>query len=78
MRCGQVSDPTSYRMGGVAGHAGVFSTATDLARFAQMLTDGGVGRGQRILSAKAVATMTKPTHEPRPVRLSAAAMGMPG
>ncbi|MBI4643044.1 MAG: DUF1343 domain-containing protein [Deltaproteobacteria bacterium] len=60
LRCGQVSDPTAYRMGGVAGHAGVFSTATDLALFAQMLTDGGVGRGQQILSAKAVAAMTKP------------------
>jgi uncharacterized protein YbbC (DUF1343 family)/CubicO group peptidase (beta-lactamase class C family) len=60
LRCGQVSDPTSHRMGGVAGHAGVFSTATDLALFAQMLLDGGAARGRRILSAKAVATMTKP------------------
>jgi uncharacterized protein YbbC (DUF1343 family) len=61
LRCGQVSDPTSHRMGGVAGHAGVFSTATDLAVFSQMLVDGGVGReGQLILSAKAVAAMTKP------------------
>ncbi|MFZ5451085.1 MAG: serine hydrolase [Thermodesulfobacteriota bacterium] len=64
LRCGQVSDPTSYRMGGVAGHAGVFSTATDLARFAQMLVDQGVGGGQRLLSAKAVAAMTKPYRLP--------------
>jgi uncharacterized protein YbbC (DUF1343 family) len=39
---GQVHDPTSYRMAGVAGHAGLFSTADDLARFCQMLLNGGV------------------------------------
>ncbi len=39
---GQVHDPTSYRMGGVAGHAGLFSTADDLARYCQMLLNGGV------------------------------------
>jgi CubicO group peptidase (beta-lactamase class C family) len=61
LRCGQVSDPTSYRMGGVAGHAGVFSTATDLAIFCQMLVDGGKGpKGKQILSPKAIAAMTKP------------------
>jgi len=60
LRCGQVQDPTAYRMGGVAGHAGVFSTADDLAVFAQMLLDGGISRGQRILSAAAVAALTKP------------------
>lgn len=39
---GQVHDPTSFRIGGVAGHAGLFSTADDLARFCQMLLNGGV------------------------------------
>jgi uncharacterized protein YbbC (DUF1343 family)/CubicO group peptidase (beta-lactamase class C family) len=39
---GQVHDPTSFRMGGVAGHAGLFSTAADLARYCQMLLNGGV------------------------------------
>ncbi|MBX3292359.1 MAG: beta-lactamase family protein [Acidobacteria bacterium] len=39
---GQVHDPTAYRMGGVAGHAGLFSTADDLARFCQMILNGGV------------------------------------
>ncbi|MBK9154148.1 MAG: serine hydrolase [Chloracidobacterium sp.] len=39
---GMVHDPTSYRMGGVAGHAGLFSTADDLARYCQMLLNGGV------------------------------------
>ena len=39
---GRVHDPTSFRMGGVAGHAGLFSTADDLARYCQMLLNGGV------------------------------------
>ena len=39
---GFVHDPTSARMGGVAGHAGLFSTADDLARYCQMLLNGGV------------------------------------
>jgi uncharacterized protein YbbC (DUF1343 family)/CubicO group peptidase (beta-lactamase class C family) len=39
---GQVHDPTAYRMDGVAGHAGLFSTADDLARYCQMLLNGGV------------------------------------
>ncbi|MBK9216399.1 MAG: DUF1343 domain-containing protein [Chloracidobacterium sp.] len=38
---GQVHDPTSFRMGGVAGHAGLFSTADDLARYCQMILNGG-------------------------------------
>ena len=40
---GVVHDPTARYMGGVAGHAGVFSTADDLARFCQMILDGGDG-----------------------------------
>ncbi len=65
LRWGQVQDPTAYRLGGVAGHAGVFSTADDLAVFAQMLLlDGKVNRGPRILSAAAVAAMTKPQRLP--------------
>ena len=38
---GVVHDPTARRMGGVAGHAGLFSTARDLSRFAQVLLNGG-------------------------------------
>ena len=41
---GVVHDPTARRMGGVAGHAGLFSTADDLAKFAQALLDGGDGQ----------------------------------
>jgi uncharacterized protein YbbC (DUF1343 family)/CubicO group peptidase (beta-lactamase class C family) len=57
---GQVHDPTSFRMGGVAGHAGLFSTADDLAIFCQMILNGGVVNGARILSPLGVATMTRP------------------
>jgi uncharacterized protein YbbC (DUF1343 family) len=64
LRWGEVQDPTCYRLGGVAGHAGVFSTADDLAVLVQMLLNGGMSRGQRILSAAAVAAMTKPQRLP--------------
>ncbi len=57
---GQVHDPTSFRMGGVAGHAGLFSTVDDLAIFCQMILNGGVYNGARILSPMGVATMTRP------------------
>lgn len=57
---GQVHDPTSFRMNGVAGHAGLFSTANDLAIFCQMVLNGGTYNGARILSPMAVATMTRP------------------
>ncbi len=40
---GAVHDPTARYMGGVAGHAGVFSTADDVSRFCQMILDGGDG-----------------------------------
>jgi uncharacterized protein YbbC (DUF1343 family)/CubicO group peptidase (beta-lactamase class C family) len=57
---GEVHDPTSYRMGGVAGHAGLFSTADDLAIYCQMILNGGVYHGARILSPLSVAEMTRP------------------
>ena len=57
---GQVHDPTSFRMGGVAGHAGLFSTAADLAIFCQMILNGGIYNSARILSPMGVATMTRP------------------
>src|SRR3984893_3808320 len=40
---GEVHDPTARRMGGVAGHAGLFSTGDDLAKFAEALLNGGRG-----------------------------------
>jgi len=57
---GVVHDPTARRMGGVAGHAGLFSTGDDLAKFAQALLSGGDG----ILSAAAVEKMTSPETPP--------------
>lgn len=53
---GVVHDPTARRMGGVAGHAGLFSTADDLATFAQALLDGGRG----VLTSATIAKMTAP------------------
>lgn len=65
---GIVHDPTARRMGGVAGHAGLFSTADDLARFCRMLLGGGaIPGGARVLSPLAVARMTSaatPAGEP--------------
>ena len=55
---GIVHDPTSRMMGGVAGHAGLFTTAADLARFCRMLLNGGELDGVRILKAATVADMT--------------------
>jgi uncharacterized protein YbbC (DUF1343 family)/CubicO group peptidase (beta-lactamase class C family) len=60
MLWGVVHDPTARRMGGVAGHAGVFSTGDDLAKFAQAMLDGGDG----ILSALSVEKMTQPEQPP--------------
>lgn len=57
---GVVHDPTARRMGGVAGHAGLFSTAGDLARFADALMKGGGG----VLSASTVEKMTTPQQPP--------------
>jgi uncharacterized protein YbbC (DUF1343 family)/CubicO group peptidase (beta-lactamase class C family) len=57
---GVVHDPTARRMGGVAGHAGLFGTAADLATFCRMILANGTYRGVRILSPLAVARMTSP------------------
>ncbi len=55
---GVVHDPTARFMGGVAGHAGLFTTARDLARYARMLLNGGELEGVRILQRETVAMMT--------------------
>ena len=57
---GVVHDPTARRMGGVAGHAGLFSTARDLQRFVRMLINGGQLDGVRVLSAASVRAMSSP------------------
>ena len=54
---GVVHDPTSRRMGGVAGHAGLFTTAADLSRFARMLLGKGTLDGKRVFASESVALM---------------------
>ena len=61
---GVVHDPTSRFMGGVAGHAGLFSTADDVSTFAQMLLNGGAYNGARILSPLSIEKMTTPQTPP--------------
>ncbi|MGA2267236.1 MAG: exo-beta-N-acetylmuramidase NamZ domain-containing protein [Bryobacteraceae bacterium] len=61
---GVVHDPSTRNMGGVAGHAGMFSTADDLARFAQMMLNGGELDGVRLFSPLTVAKFTGPQSPP--------------
>ena len=56
---GEVHDENAFALGGVAPHAGLFGTAGDLARFAQMLLDGGTFEGRRIVSLETVALFTR-------------------
>jgi CubicO group peptidase (beta-lactamase class C family) len=55
---GVVHDPTSRHMGGVAGHAGLFTTASDTARYARMLLNNGKLDGVRLFKAETVKLMT--------------------
>ncbi len=64
MLWGVVQDPTARRMGGVAGHAGLFSDAQDLSIFCQMLLNGGSYHGVRILNRLTVEKMTTPQSPP--------------
>ncbi|HEX2092845.1 MAG TPA: serine hydrolase [Longimicrobiaceae bacterium] len=57
---GSVHDPNAWAMGGVAGHAGLFSSARDLAVFAQMLLNGGEYNGVRIVKPQTLARWTAP------------------
>jgi uncharacterized protein YbbC (DUF1343 family)/CubicO group peptidase (beta-lactamase class C family) len=61
---GVVHDPRARLMGGVAGHAGLFSTAADLSRFAQMMLSGGTLEGARIFSPLTIAKFTSPETPP--------------
>ena len=55
---GEVHDENAFALGGVAGHAGLFGTASDLAVFAQMMLNGGIYDGVRIVSDSAVRLFT--------------------
>jgi len=61
---GTVHDPTARNMGGIAGHAGLFSTADDLSHFCQMLLDKGTWHGARIFSPLTVEKFTTPQTPP--------------
>src|SRR5207237_6153405 len=61
---GEVHDPRSAAMGGVAGHAGLFSTADDLARYARMLLHGRELDGKRVLSPLSLRVITFPVQMP--------------
>ena len=54
---GEVHDPRARDLGGVAGHAGIFSTAADLARICRMLVDQGAFEGRRIFKPATVKLM---------------------
>jgi CubicO group peptidase (beta-lactamase class C family) len=61
---GDVHDPRAHLLGGVAGHAGLFAPADDLARFARMLLRGGELDGARILKPETVKMFTEPHEVP--------------
>jgi uncharacterized protein YbbC (DUF1343 family) len=65
---GEVHDPRAYAVGGIAGHAGLFSTATDLAVYAQMMLNEGDYHGVRILGPQTVRTMTSSYAVPKGAR----------
>ncbi len=56
---GIVHDPTSRAMGGVAGHAGLFTTASDMARFCRMMLQRGTSDGKTIFKPETVDLMTQ-------------------
>ena len=56
---GEVHDENAYALGGIAGHAGLFSTAADLSIFAQMMLNGGSYDGVSIISEPTVSLFTK-------------------
>jgi CubicO group peptidase (beta-lactamase class C family) len=66
---GEVHDENAWVMGGVAGHAGLFGTAADLARFCSMMLAGGLPAGRkagegRILEPKTIQEFTRPCPAP--------------
>jgi CubicO group peptidase (beta-lactamase class C family) len=56
---GEVHDENAARLGGVAGHAGLFSTASDLARFARLYLNGGILDGTRVFDSATVVAFTR-------------------
>ncbi|RLP96482.1 serine hydrolase [Micromonospora sp. CV4] len=80
---GTVHDDVANHLGGVAGHAGIFASATDLAAIGELLLNGGTYQGKRILAAATVQRMLtdhnagKPAIDPeRPNRTAAHGLGV--
>ena len=61
---GDVHDPRAYLLDGVAGHAGLFSTADDVGRYCRMILNGGTIDGRQVLKPSTVALMTTPRSLP--------------
>jgi beta-glucosidase-like glycosyl hydrolase/CubicO group peptidase (beta-lactamase class C family) len=57
---GEVHDENAFAMGGVAGHAGMFTTASDLAAFCQMMLNGGIYAHHRMLTRATISMFTAP------------------
>ncbi len=57
---GEVHDPRAALMGGVAGHAGLFSTLEDIGRYAQMMLNGGSLEGVQVMRPETVVRLTAP------------------
>lgn len=57
---GEVHDENAFRLGGVSAHAGLFSTGADLARFAQMMLNGGELGGARVVRPQTITEFTRP------------------
>lgn len=55
---GAVHDETAFILGGIAGHAGLFSTSTDLAQFADMMLRGGTSHGTQLIDTATIAEFT--------------------
>lgn len=60
LKAGVVQDSNARRFGGVAGHAGLFSTASDLNRYATMILNRGKYNGLQIFNERVIAQMTSP------------------
>ena len=65
---GEVHDPRAFRLGGIAGHAGLFSTAEDLAVYAQMMLNEGIYHNVRVFDESTIKLMTKAYSVPRGLR----------
>lgn len=76
---GVVHDENAYLMGGVSGHAGLFSTASDLSKLAQMYLNGGTYNGRRIVTTETIKLFMQrqmiPSASPRALGWDTAAKG---